>query len=83
MKRSNTENRRLPGLFQGYYWRHHYDQDKNLRDQYKDHPYYQDCIDFCSKWDQKSFDPNYKEKSLDYFIPMIEEIFSREPRSFV
>ena len=31
----------------------------------------------------KSFDPNYKEKSLDYFIPMIEEIFSREPRSFV
>ena len=62
MKRSNTENRRLPGLFQGYYWMHHYDQDKNLRDQYKDHPYYQDCIDFCSKWDQKSFDPNYKEK---------------------
>ena len=83
MKRSNTENRRLPGLFQGYYWMHHYDGDKNLRDQYKDHPYYQDCIDFCSKWDQKSFDPNYKEKSLDYFIPMIEEIFSREPRSFV
>ena len=83
MKRSNTENRRLPGLFQGYYWMLHYDQDKNLRDQYKDHPYYQDSIDICSKRDQKSFDPNYKEKSLDYFIPMIEEIFSREPRSFV
>ena len=25
----------------------------------------------------------YKEKPLDYFIPMIEEIFSRKPRSFV
>ena len=71
------------GLFQGYYWMHHYDEDRNLRDRYKDHTYYQDCIDFCSKWDQKSFDPDYETKSLDYFIPMIEEIFSREPRPFV
>ena len=71
------------GLFQGYYWMHHYDEDRNLRDQHKDHPYYQDCIDFCAKWDQKSFDPDYEEKPLNHFIPMIEEIFSREPRSFV
>ncbi len=71
------------GLFQGYYWMHHYDEDRNLRDEYKDHPYYQDCVDFCSEWDQKSFDPDFKEKPLEYFIPMIEEIFSREPQSFV
>jgi len=71
------------GLFQGYYWVHHYDEDRNLRDKYKDHPYYQDCIDFCSKWDQKSFDPDYETKSLEHFIPMIEEIFSREARLFV
>ena len=71
------------GLFQGYYWVHHYDEDRNLRDKYKDHPYYQDCIDFCSKWDQKSFDPNYEIQSLEHFIPMIEEIFLREPNSFV
>ena len=71
------------GLFQGYYWVHHYDEDRNLRDKYKDHPYYQDCIDFCSKWDQKSFDPNYETKSLEHFIPMIEEIFSKEARLFV
>ena len=71
------------GLFQGYYWMHHYDEDRNLRDEYKDHPYYQDCIDFCSKWDQKSFDPNYETHSLEHFIPMIEEIFSREPQPFI
>ena len=71
------------GLFQGYYWVHHYNEDRNLRDKYKDHPYYQDCIDFCSKWDQKSFDPNYETKSLEHFIPMIEEIFSKEARLFV
>ena len=71
------------GLFQGYYWMHHCNEDRNVRDQYKEHPYYQDCVDFCSKWDQKSFDPSYKTKSLEYFIPMIEKIFSRDPRSFV
>jgi len=71
------------GLFQGYYWTHHYDRDRNTRDQYKDHPYYQDCIDFCAKWDQKSFDPGFKEKPLEYFIPLIEKIFSRTPQSFV
>ena len=71
------------GLFQGYYWMHHYNEDKNLREQYKDHPYYQDCIDFCAKWDQKSFDPKYKTQPLKHFIPMIETIFSREPKSFV
>ena len=62
---------------------HHYEKDRNLREKYIDHPYYQDCIDFCSKWDQESFDPNYETQSLDYFLPMIEEILSREPKSFV
>ena len=71
------------GLFQGYYWMHHYDQDKNSRDEHKNHPYYRDCINFCANWDQKSFDPNYKSKSLEHFIPMIDEIFSRDPHSFV
>ena len=71
------------GLFQGYYWMHHYEKDRNLREKYIDHPYYQDCIDFCSKWDQESFDPNYETQSLDYFLPMIEEILSRKPKSFV
>ena len=71
------------GEFQMYYYAHHLGKNKNQRDKYKDHPYYQDCVDFCSKWDQKSFDPSYKVKSLEYFIPMIEEIFSRKPQSFV
>jgi predicted HD phosphohydrolase len=62
---------------------HHYDENRNLRDKYKNHPYYQDCVDFCSKWDQKSFDPDFETKPLEYFTPMIKEIFSREPRPFV
>ncbi len=67
------------GLFQGYYWMQHYDQDPNSRDQLKDHPFYQACVDFCADWDQVSFDPNYDSLPLEYFIPMIERIFARQP----
>ena len=72
------------GLFQGYYWMHHYDEDrKPERSVQRSSLLSGLCGFFCSKWDQESFDPDYKEKPLDYFIPMIEEIFSRKPRSFV
>ena len=67
------------GIFQGYYFFHHLDSDRNLRDQYKDSPYYQDCVDFCEKWDQASFDPEYESKPLEFFEPMVHRIFSREP----
>lgn len=71
------------GLFQGYYWLHHYDQDRNSRDQSKDHPYFQDCIDFCAKWDQPSFDPAFKTQSLVHFIPLIHRLFARTPKPLV
>ena len=67
------------GLFQGYYWMHHYDQERNMRDQLADHPYYQDCVDFCANWDQCSFDPAYQNQPLAHFVPMIERIFARTP----
>ena len=35
------------GLFQGYYYFHHIGGDRNARERYKDHPFYQDCVDFC------------------------------------
>lgn len=71
------------GLFQGYYWMHHYDQDRNARDQLRDHPHYQACVDFCALWDQPSFDPDYTTQPLDHFIPLIRKIFSRKPTPLV
>jgi predicted HD phosphohydrolase len=71
------------GLFQGYYWMHHYDQDRNSRDQLKHHPYYQNCIDFCASWDQPSFDPKFKTQPLEYFIPLIQYLFARTPKPLV
>ena len=69
------------GEFQMYYYAHHLGGNRNQRDKYKGHKYYQDTVDFCEKWDQKSFDPNYKSLTLKEFEPMVRKIFSRKPYS--
>ena len=72
---------RQHGLFQSYYYAHHMGGDRNARDRYIDHPWYQDAVDFCHRWDQSSFDPAYDTLPLDFFEPMVRRIFDREPFS--
>ena len=69
------------GEFQMYYYAHHLGGNRNQREKYKGHKYYQDTLDFCEKWDQKSFDPNFKSLTLKSFEPLIKKIFSRKPYS--
>ncbi len=71
------------GLFQTYYYNHHYGKDKNLRNKFAGHKYYKNTIDFCNNWDQASFDPNYKTIPLSEFIPMVGRIFDRVPFKFL
>jgi len=35
------------GLFQTYFYAHHYGEDPNARDIYRDHPFYDACVRFC------------------------------------
>ena len=69
------------GEFQMFYYAHHLGGDKNSRDKYKDHKYFQDTIDFCEKYDQNSFDPKYESLPLEFFKPIVKKIFSRKPYS--
>ena len=71
------------GEFQMYYYAHHLGGDRNKRDEYKSHKYYQDTINFCEQYDQNSFDPNYKSLPLEFFRPMVKKIFSRKPYSLL
>ena len=64
------------GTLQGYYFFEYSGLDKNLRDKYKNHEYYGDCEEFCRKYDQNSFDPNFTSIPLDEFAPIIERIFT-------
>ena len=65
------------GIFQGYYFFDYLGLDKNMRDKFKDHPYFDDCKVFCEKYDQNSFDPDYNSLPLDFFIPMIKKVFAK------
>ncbi len=69
------------GEFQMYYYAHHLGGNKNQREKYKGHKYYQATIDFCENWDQKSFDPNFKTLPLKSFEPLVKKIFNRKPYS--
>ena len=71
------------GEFQMYYYAHHLGKNQNQRDKYKDHKYYQDAVNFCEKWDQVSFDPDYKSKPLGFFAPIVKKIFARKPYSLI
>ncbi|MGI9608061.1 MAG: HD domain-containing protein [Acidimicrobiales bacterium] len=68
------------GLFQGYYYFHHLGGDRDAREVHSGHEHYQACADFCEKYDQNCFDPDYDTLPIEAFIPMMEELFSRESR---
>ena len=67
------------GVFQAYYYGDAMGVDKNARDIYRDHAWFDSCEQFCRDWDQVAFDPDYPTKPLAYFEPMLREIFTRPP----
>ena len=67
------------GLFQTYYYVHHMGGDRHMRDRYKDHKWFESCANFCERYDQASFDPDYDTLPLEAFAPLVEKIFSRTP----
>ena len=64
------------GVFQGYYYFHHFGQDRNARDRFKDHEWYDDAVDFCARYDQNCFDPEYENLPLEFFEPMVRRVFA-------
>ncbi len=70
------------GLFQGYYFWHHLGGDRDARERYRGHPHFEACADFCERWDQTSFDPDYDTMPLEAFEPMVRRLFAREPKHF-
>ena len=67
------------GIFQGYYFWHHLGGDRQAREQYRGHPYFEACADFCARWDQTAFDPDYDTAPLTHFEPMVRRLLQREP----
>jgi len=65
------------GIFQMYYYAHHCGGDRNTREMFRDHAWYQDAIDFCHNYDQNCFDPDYDSEPLEFFEPILRRVMSR------
>ena len=69
------------GIFQGYYFFHYMGLDRNMRDQYQDHPHYARTLEFIEKYDAPAFDPEAECFPLSFFEPMMERVFQAPQRS--
>jgi len=67
------------GDFQLAYYGQHVGADPEKRAAYADNPYYNDCVTFCERWDQSSFDPDYDTQPLSHFAPLVHQVFARKP----
>jgi predicted HD phosphohydrolase len=69
------------GAFQGYYYFHYVGMDRNVRDNFRDHPHFAACAEFCEKYDQSAFDPDYDTLPLEFFEPMLRRVMAKPVRS--
>ena len=67
------------GEFQQLYYGAHVGADPEKRQQHAGHIYFDDCAQFCERWDQSSFDPGYDTLPLTHFVTRVREVFARKP----
>jgi predicted HD phosphohydrolase len=68
-------------IFQGYYFFHYLGLDRNVREKFREHPYFEKTDEFCRLFDQVAFDPNFRSMPLDAFEPMLQRVFHQPRRS--
>ena len=68
-------------IFQGYYFFHFLGLDRNMRDQFKQHPFYPQTLEFVSKYDSPAFDPDTETLPLDFFESMVRTVFAQPKQS--
>ncbi len=65
------------GIFQGYYFFHHIGLDRDMREQFRGHPHFEYCAQFCHLYDQNSFEPTYDTMPLEAFEPMLRRVVAK------
>jgi predicted HD phosphohydrolase len=65
--------------FQAYHFANHPTRDLNERDRYAGHPQFDETAEFCARYDQNSFDPDYPTLALREFEPIVRRFFAGTP----
>lgn len=69
------------GIFQGRYFFHYIGLDRDMREQFKDHPCYERTAEFCAKYDNPAFDAKAETLPIEHFEPMLRRVFAAPRRS--
>jgi predicted HD phosphohydrolase len=63
-------------VFQGYYFWHHIGGDRNARDAFRGHEYYDLTEEFVRKYDMPAFDASYPTPPLEHYEPLVRGFFT-------
>jgi predicted HD phosphohydrolase len=69
------------GIFQGHYFFHHIGLDRDMRDNFKDHPHYERTAEFCALYDNPAFDPKAETLPIGEFEPMLRRLMAQPRQS--
>lgn len=69
------------GIFQGHYFFHHLGMDRDMREQFKDHPHYELTAEFCELYDNPAFDPKGETLPISEFEPMLRRLMASPKQS--
>jgi len=70
------------GIFQGYYFFQHLGMDRNMREQFRNHPCFERTEEFCARYDGPAFDRNAETLPLRFFEPMLRRVLA-QPRNSI
>lgn len=65
--------------FQGYFFFDKIGADPNQRERHREEQWFDAAHNFCEAWDMPAFDPDYKSEPLEFFEPMLRNVFNRSP----
>jgi len=68
-------------IFQGYYFFHHIGMDRNMREQFRGHPWFERTAEFCARYDGPAFDPAGETLPLDFFEPILRRVLAMPKQS--
>ena len=70
------------GVFQMIYYAHHVGGDKDARERFRGHEWFDDAAKFCEDYDQNCFDPAFQSKPLEFFEPMLRRVMAKPRKDF-
>lgn len=68
-------------IFQGYYYFHHLGLDRDMRERFRSHEWFDYTAEFCELYDQCAFETDYKSEPLEHFAPMLRAFMAYPRRS--